>query len=66
MSVWITSLPSYELGRDVEQQKRAEIARHRRFLDDVEPATDFASRLMDEQLEARIATLEAELEGPTT
>jgi hypothetical protein len=48
-----------------EDQKRKEIADHRRFLNQVGPAETFASRLMDGQLEARIATLEAELEEPT-
>ena len=47
----------------VEEQKRAEILDHQRFLDRVGPAEDFASRLMDDQLRKRIATLEAEIEG---
>jgi hypothetical protein len=51
--------------KSAEDQKREEIADHRRFLNQVGPAEDFASRLMGEQLEARIATLEAELKGPT-
>jgi Mg-chelatase subunit ChlI len=49
-----------------KDQIRAEIIEHRQFLARVGPAEDFASRLMDEQLRARIATLEAELKEPTT
>jgi hypothetical protein len=49
-----------------EEQMRDEIVDHQRFLDRVGPAEDFASRLVDEQLRARIATLEAELKEPTT
>jgi hypothetical protein len=47
----------------VEEQKRDEIVDHQRFLDRVGPPEDFVQRLVDDQLRARIATLEAELEG---
>lgn len=49
--------------RDTENQIRAEIARHRRFLEESPAPVDFASRLMDGQLEARVSSLEADLRG---
>lgn len=49
--------------RDTENQMRAEIARHRRFSEEAGTPEDFASRLMDGQIEARITSLETDLRG---